>query len=61
MTWCVVFLLFFFLRKIKEGVVNKHPSTCSGVVFFCCLLSQWTVLSTLPQTAVPSLPAGRQT
>lgn len=31
MTWCVVFFLFFFLRKIKEGVVNKHPSTCSGV------------------------------
>lgn len=32
MTWCVVFfLVLFFLRKIKEGVVNKHPSTCSGV------------------------------
>lgn len=32
MTWCVVFFFgFVFLRKIKEGVVNKHPSTCSGV------------------------------
>lgn len=28
---CCFFLFLFFLRKIKEGVVNKHPSTCSGV------------------------------
>lgn len=27
----VFFLVLFFLRKIKEDVVNKHPSTCSGV------------------------------
>lgn len=28
---CCFFFWFCFLRKIKEGVVNKHPSTCSGV------------------------------
>lgn len=39
MTWCVVFLFLFFLRKIKEGVVNKHPSMCSGVGCVPCFFA----------------------
>ena len=54
MTWYVILKSWLYV----EVVVNEHPATCGGV--YVLPLPHWTVLSTLPQTAVPSLPAGRQ-
>lgn len=53
-------MVCYFKKLIIEVVVNEHPATCGGVCLFLPL-PHWTVLSTLPQTAVPSLPAGRHT
>lgn len=51
-------MVCYFKGLIIEGVVNEHPATCYGVYVFPPLLSHYTVHSSLPPTAAPSLPSG---